>query len=209
MSLLHLTEKSPISSRTYATPPDMPAAKFDQVQAVNVHGVAYCSQAVAKRMVAQGRGGAIINLASVDGFRPSFVGLAAYNASKGAVVMLTKALALELAPNAIRVNAIAPGGITTEGTARLRAAMTDESVIGADGSEGVPLLLRWGGEWAVMLREAAESGVTCDDYDMAVIGQAIVGAIHQASRAGVREQIGRGALVENLTRFLTRALKPD
>ena len=77
-------------------------------------------------MVEQGTGGAIINLASVDGFRPSFVGLAAYNMAKGGVVMFTKALALELAPHQIRVNAIAPGGISTEGTAELRAALTDD-----------------------------------------------------------------------------------
>ena len=60
-----------------------------------------------------------------------------------------------------------------------------------------------------MLRKAADAGVTCDSYDAAIIGQAIVGAIHQVSRAGARGKIGREALVENLTRFLTRALKPD
>lgn len=91
----------------------------------------------------------------------------------------------------------------------LRAAMTDESVIDAEGVQAVPLLMRWGGEWAEMLREAAEAGITCRSYDPAIIGQAIVGAIHQVSRAGARGQVGREALVENLTRFLTRALKPD
>jgi AcrR family transcriptional regulator len=91
----------------------------------------------------------------------------------------------------------------------LRAAMTDESVIDAEGVQAVPLLMRWGGEWAEMLRAAAEAGVTCGSYDPQIIGQAIVGAIHQVSRAGARGRIGREALVENLTRFLTRALKPD
>jgi 2-deoxy-D-gluconate 3-dehydrogenase len=69
-------------------------------------------------MVDQGGGGAIINIASVDGLHPSMVGLAAYDASKGGVIMFTKNIALELAPHGIRVNAIAPGGITTEGTSR-------------------------------------------------------------------------------------------
>lgn len=91
----------------------------------------------------------------------------------------------------------------------LRAAMTDESVIDAEGVQAVPLLMRWGGEWAEMLRDTAASGITCGSYDADIIGQAIVGAIHQVSRAGARGQIGREALVENLTRFLARALKPD
>ena len=91
----------------------------------------------------------------------------------------------------------------------LRAALTDESIIDAEGVQAVPLLMRWGGEWAEMLRDTAAAGVTCESYDAAIIGQAIVGAIHQVSRAGARGQIRREALVENLTRFLTRALKPD
>jgi AcrR family transcriptional regulator len=91
----------------------------------------------------------------------------------------------------------------------LRAAMTDASVIDTEGVQATPLLMRWGGEWAEMLRKTADSGVTCASYDAAIIGQAIVGAIHQVSRAGARGQIGREALVENLTRFLARALKPD
>jgi AcrR family transcriptional regulator len=90
----------------------------------------------------------------------------------------------------------------------LRAAMTDESVIDAEGAEAMPLLLRWGQEWAAALRETADSGVTCGSYNAEIIGQAIVGAIHQVSRAGARGQIRREALVENLTRFLVRALKP-
>ncbi len=68
-------------------------------------------------MVKQGRGGRIINIASIDAFRPSMVGLAAYDASKGGVVMFTKNLALELAPHNITVNAVAPGVIFTEGVA--------------------------------------------------------------------------------------------
>ncbi len=59
-------------------------------------------------------GGAIINFASVDAFTVS-PGQLLYGASKAAVVMLTKALALELAPQRIRVNAIAPGWVATPG----------------------------------------------------------------------------------------------
>jgi 2-deoxy-D-gluconate 3-dehydrogenase len=67
-------------------------------------------------MIGHGRGGKIVNIASIDSFHPSMVGLAAYDASKGGVVMLTKALALGFGPHGIHVNGIAPGGITTEGS---------------------------------------------------------------------------------------------
>lgn len=105
---------------------EMPVETFDKILAVNVRGVAYCSQAAGRQMVTQGGGGSIINIASMDGFHPTMVGLAAYNASKGGVVMFTKGLALELAPHGIRVNAIAPGAISTEGTERHREQLSAE-----------------------------------------------------------------------------------
>lgn len=92
---------------------------FDKVYAVNLRGLAFATKAAAAQMIRQGKGGKIINISSVDAFRPSMVGLAAYDASKGGVLMFTKNLALELAPHKITINAIAPGGITTEGTAKL------------------------------------------------------------------------------------------
>ena len=90
---------------------------LDRVYQVNLKGLIFIAKAAALRMVAQGRGGRIINIASIDAFRPSMVGLAAYDASKGGVVMFTKSLALELAPHNITVNAVAPGAIYTEGVA--------------------------------------------------------------------------------------------
>jgi len=90
---------------------------WDKVQAVNLKGLAFISKAVAAKMVEQGKGGKIINIASIDGIHPSMVGLAAYDASKGGVIMFTKNFALELAPHGICVNAVAPGGIATPGTA--------------------------------------------------------------------------------------------
>lgn len=96
----------------------MTAELFDRVQRINLRGLVFISQAAARRMIEQGRGGAIVNISSIDAFRPSFVGLAAYDASKGGVTMFTKSLALELATKGIRVNAVAPGGIQTEGGSR-------------------------------------------------------------------------------------------
>ncbi|MGE5527839.1 MAG: SDR family NAD(P)-dependent oxidoreductase [Patescibacteria group bacterium] len=96
----------------------MEPALFDKVYRVNLKGLAFVSQTAANRMIEQGGGGRIINIASIDAFHPSMVGLAAYDASKGGVVMFTKSLALELGPHKILVNGIAPGGIATEGTSR-------------------------------------------------------------------------------------------
>jgi AcrR family transcriptional regulator len=91
----------------------------------------------------------------------------------------------------------------------LRAAMTDEAVIDAEGVEVRSLLTQWGAEWADMVRQAARDGSACRSFDAGIIGQAIVGALHQTSREAHRTGRSRAALVENLTRFLSRALKPD
>lgn len=90
---------------------------WDRVLGINLTGLAFVSQAVGARMVEQGTGGKIINIASIDALHPSMVGLAAYDSSKGGVLMFTKAFALEMGPHGVNVNAIAPGGISTEGTA--------------------------------------------------------------------------------------------
>jgi AcrR family transcriptional regulator len=89
----------------------------------------------------------------------------------------------------------------------LRAAMTDARVIDADGAEAQPLLMQWGAEWAELVRDVARNGGA--PYDADIIGQAIAGALHQASRESHRSGRSREELVKNLTAFLTRALKPD
>jgi 3-oxoacyl-[acyl-carrier protein] reductase len=85
---------------------DIGEDEYDRTFAVNVKGVFLCCQAVVPQFRKQG-GGVIINIGSTAGLRPR-PGLAAYNASKGAVHTLTKALAAELAGDRIRVCAIAP-----------------------------------------------------------------------------------------------------
>jgi 3-oxoacyl-[acyl-carrier protein] reductase len=81
-------------------------AELDRIYAINVKGVFLFCQAVVPHFRKQGAG-TIINIGSTAGLRPR-PGLSAYNATKGAVHMLTKSLAVELAPDRIRVCAIAP-----------------------------------------------------------------------------------------------------
>ncbi len=80
---------------------------------VNVHGTFLVSQAVIPLMVRSGPGGAILNMASKAGKIPrAFVG--AYCSAKAAVIMMSRVMALELAPQGIRVNALCPGQIETD-----------------------------------------------------------------------------------------------
>jgi len=90
---------------------DVPVAEYDDVQAVNQRGYWLCAQAAARQMAGSG-GGVIVNIASITlhGVLP---GLAAYVATKGAAASMTRALARELGPAGIRVNAVAPGAFPT------------------------------------------------------------------------------------------------
>ena len=89
----------------------VPVAEYDEVQAVNQRGYWLCAQAAARQMARSG-GGVIVNIASITmhGILPR---LAAYVATKGAAASMTRALARELGPAGIRVNAVAPGAFPT------------------------------------------------------------------------------------------------
>jgi 2-dehydro-3-deoxy-D-gluconate 5-dehydrogenase len=89
-------------------------ALWDKVLDINLKGLFFYTQAAAQEMVNEGHAGKIINIASIDGLHPTG-NLVHYDASKGGVVMVTKALALEFGPRNITVNAIAPGAIQTPG----------------------------------------------------------------------------------------------
>jgi 3-oxoacyl-[acyl-carrier protein] reductase len=84
---------------------------FDRMVGVNLKGPFFMTNAVAPRMIAR-RSGNIVNIASIAGIIPSS-GYSLYSSVKAAIVMFTKALALELAPFDVRVNAIAPGNTAT------------------------------------------------------------------------------------------------
>ena len=87
-------------------------AQWDRILQVNLRGVMLCCRHVVPVMLARG-GGAIVNNASINGIRGNYK-LAAYSASKGAVVALTRSMALDYGSRGIRVNCVCPG--TIEGT---------------------------------------------------------------------------------------------
>ena len=104
---------------------DITENDWDAVIAVNLKGSFLVGQAVARDMAAHGRNGAIVNMSSVNGML-TIPSIASYNASKGAINQLTRVMALSLADQGIRVNAVAPGTIATE-LARSAVLTSDEA----------------------------------------------------------------------------------
>ncbi|MBI4570896.1 MAG: SDR family oxidoreductase [Chloroflexi bacterium] len=117
---------------------EMPEEVWDAVLRTNLTGVFLSCQAAARRMVEQGHGGRIITIASVAAERPA-QGMANYSVSKAGVAMLSKVMALELAPHRITVNAIGPGVIDTPLAAPLVAAIkAAERPVAPAGRVGAP-----------------------------------------------------------------------
>lgn len=88
-------------------------SEYDTTLAINLKGVFVCGQAAARAMIAQGRGGKIVNTASMAGKQGGVPFLADYVASKFGVIGLTQAMAFELAPHSITVNSVCPGFVAT------------------------------------------------------------------------------------------------
>src|SRR5574340_713738 len=93
---------------------EMSEEQWDSVITANLRSVHLCTQAAARQMMRQGRGGAIINIASIEAENPA-PQHSHYNAAKAGVVMYTRAAAQELGRNGIRVNAVSPGLIWRQG----------------------------------------------------------------------------------------------
>ncbi len=108
--------------------------QWDRMLGVNLRGMFLVAQRVAARMVARRRGGSIVNMCSTNGLVAE-AGYAHYNASKGAIAMLTKTMAAELGPHGIRVNALCPGKIATQ----LQRDAEDREYVARFERERIPL----------------------------------------------------------------------
>lgn len=121
---------------------EYPLSGWRKVMETNVTGLFYLTQAVGNQMIARGQGGRIINIASVAGIKgvdPRVLQSVAYNASKGAVIALTRDLAVKWAQHGITVNAVAPGFFPTK-MSQFVIALNEELLL-----EHIPLH-RFGGE---------------------------------------------------------------
>jgi len=116
---------------------DTPSDLWRKVMRVNVDSVFYVSKYAIPAMVETAGGGAIVNVSSISALRPR--GLTAYSTSKGAVIALTRAMAVDHGPQQIRVNCVAPGPIYTprmwtgQMTPAGREARRKASVLGREG----------------------------------------------------------------------------
>ena len=142
---------------------ELSSADFDRVLAVNLRGAFLCAREAIRHLLGEERGGSIVNVSSVHQLipKPGYLG---YSASKGAMMNLTRTLALEYAGRGIRVNGVGPGATVTP----INRAWIDDPVKRAQVEEHIPM--RRAGEADEM------AGVTCflaSDLAAYITGQTI------------------------------------
>jgi len=144
---------------------DTDEADFDRMIAVNLKSVYLCLKYELRAMLAQGRGGSIVNIASTNSFRPQ-PNQAAYTASKHGVLGITRAAAIDYAGDGIRINAICPGAIDTP---MLRGAMARRGRDPEDVARRLSLLNRFG-----RVEEIAQAALwLCSDESGFTVGHAL------------------------------------
>lgn len=144
---------------------ELDEAEFDRILAVDLKGVALCLKYEIAQMLAQGDGGAIVNIGSVSSFRPQPEN-AAYVAAKHGVIGLTKVASLENAPRGIRVNTVCPGAIDTPMN---RGALETVGMTEAEFAPIISLLGRFGRP-----EEVAQASLwLCSDKASYVTGAAL------------------------------------
>ena len=114
----------------------IPDGELERVLRQNVVSAFLCSRRVVRGLLAAGRRGVVVNVGSVDSLGSSAEGLVHYTTAKHAVAGLTKAMAMELGPSGIRVNAVCPGPSWTEGV---------HEFVAAGAPDGIDLRRQWDG----------------------------------------------------------------
>jgi NAD(P)-dependent dehydrogenase (short-subunit alcohol dehydrogenase family) len=120
-------------------PEELPVSEFRRVMEIGVTGSLQCAQEAGRRMIAAGRGGSIINISSIAGASALGRGNLAHSVNKGAINMMTKELAVEWAKHGIRVNAILPCQVLTEGFQKWLDSATFDQALMDRFLEGIPL----------------------------------------------------------------------
>jgi glucose 1-dehydrogenase len=144
---------------------ELDEAEWDRILAVDLKGVALCLKYEISQLLAQGDGGAIVNIGSVSSFRPQPEN-AAYVAAKHGVIGLTKTASLENAPRGIRVNTVCPGAIDTP---MIRGALETVGLTEAEFAPVISLFGRFGKP-----EEVAQASLwLCSDASSYVTGAAL------------------------------------
>jgi NAD(P)-dependent dehydrogenase (short-subunit alcohol dehydrogenase family) len=157
---LHCVSNNAASGGGYARTAELDEKTWDRTMAVTLKGVWLCMRSQIPAIQASG-GGSIVNIASVSGIKGEAF-LSAYSAAKGGVIALTKSAASEYASSGVRINAVCPGGIETDGMTDYlrRAPEMREVTVGAHalGRLGTPLEIAESVVWLCSDRSSFTTG---------------------------------------------------